>query len=67
MKNVEAFREVARLSTGTQATIFGTTNYKEIDSELEKFFYQTCDLPEGTFADCENWQQVIAKIKGGKQ
>ena len=68
MKNVEAFREIARLSTETQANIFGTTNYKEIDSQLEKIFsIKLAIYPKGLLPIVKTGNRLLQKLKAERK
>lgn len=65
MTNNQARCAIAGISSGTLAIIVGETNYSVLDMIVNRWISKIDKLPEGTFDNCETWEDVLNIVRGG--
>lgn len=64
MTNMQARCELVNISAGTLALLTGETNYSAQGIIVNRWIAVIDRMPEGSFETCENWQDVLAIVRG---
>lgn len=66
MTKSEAIKAVSSLSSGTVASLIGSSKYERIDDAVNQWIEAVANADDSAFKACDSWTEVLLVIKEGR-